>query len=82
MGEARRRGTKEERASAAIAERHRVDAERQRQRDEAERIQQERAAERWRAMTPEQRETQLEQAKAMAELYGRILHARRGRIVR
>lgn len=67
MGQARLRGTKEERTAVAVAKVQAERAERQRKRDEAERAENERIAAIWREMTPEQREQALKRAKQDAE---------------
>lgn len=59
MGQAKLRGTKDERVAAAEA----VEAERQTKRDEAERIEQRRIMERWSKMTAPQKAAALERAK-------------------
>ena len=66
MGQAKLRGTREQRvadAQAGIAMAQAV-------RDEAERKREQARAEKWAAMTPEQKAAALERAKRDAEAYG------------
>lgn len=66
MGQAKLRGSKQERVAQAVA----AEQERLRKREEREMEIEAAKAERWRQMSPEEREAALEQAKAEAGLMG------------
>jgi hypothetical protein len=84
MGQAKLRGSRDERVSQALLERARIDHERRMREEQAERVRQEMVAAQWRAMTDDQRAARLASAKADAELYGMIsglVHPRRVGII-
>lgn len=66
MGQAKLRGSKQERVNQAVA----AEQERLRKREEREMEIEAEKAERWRQMSPEEKEAALEQAKAEAGLMG------------
>jgi len=65
MGQAKLRGTKEEREALAIAEREAI-----------ERIEQERVAEQWRKLTPKQKQARLDLASFEVMALGTLLRRR------
>ena len=68
MGQARLRGTRDERVNAMLEVQR--EAQEQRDRDEMDELQA--TSRRWAAMTQEQRDAALEKAKAEARNYGQL----------
>jgi phage terminase Nu1 subunit (DNA packaging protein) len=83
MGQAKRRGTKDQRVAEALqAEQARIEAK-----AEKERLEEEAKAERWRQLTPEQKAQALKNAKDDAALFSILMGAfspsrRRGELTR
>ena len=70
MGEASRRGTRDERVAAAVKLREEAQAAREQERDRKDREQQDRAMAVWATLSPEEKATRLEKAKLEAESFG------------